>query len=249
MKVFLEIAVGDVEEYKKQVAAYDIGLQFIKQHAAWVLEESQGGDLDQEKIDTLSEMVPNYPDFSDKGPLRFTSPKPLPGGKLEIKLFNDVCPKACQNFYHLCIGDKGLSKSTKKPLHYLGSTFFRLVPGFIAQGGDFTRGDGSGGDSIFNGKFNDEKGGLALKFTKPGQLGMANSGKNSNTSQFFFTLPTTSGCPEIDVKTFSKLNGKYVLFGEVTSGFDVLKDISNVPTFQGEVPSQQITIVSCGSLA
>lgn len=140
MKVFLEIAVGDVEEHKREVLAYEVGLKFMQQHAQWIIEESGNGELDQEKIDTLNEMVPNYPEFNEKAPLRFTPPKPLPGGKLEIKLFDDVCPKTCQNFYHLCVGDKGLSKATKKPLHLLGSAFFRLVPGFIAQGGDFTRG-------------------------------------------------------------------------------------------------------------
>lgn len=110
-------------------------------------------------------------------------------------------------------------------------------------------GDGSGGDSIFGGKFNDEKGGLALKFTKPGQLGMANSGKNSNTSQFFFTLPSTPGSPGSDAKTFSKLNGKYVQFGEVTGGLEVLHDISAVPTSPGEVPSLPVTVIACGPLA
>lgn len=102
------------------------------------------------------------------------------------------------------------------------------------------KGDGSGGDSIFNGKFNDEKPGLAKKFNKTGLVAMANSGKNSNTSQFFITLGDKH--PQ-----FEKINGKYVIFGQVVEGLEVLQQINQVNEMK-ETPQETITITDCGEL-
>ncbi|RUP47963.1 cyclophilin-like domain-containing protein [Jimgerdemannia flammicorona] len=131
--------------------------------------------------------------------------------------------------------------SSKKPLHYLHTRLHRVVPGFVAQGGDVTRGDGSGGDSIYpGGKFNDEKPGLAPRFDGRGVVAMANSGKNSNTSQFFVTLTD-------DVGKLEKLNGKYVVFGRVVEGLEVLDEIDKVEV-KGETPLVDVVVVGCGEV-
>lgn len=102
-----------------------------------------------------------------------------PFGRLEFSLFSDKLPKTTDNFYKLCTGEKGMGKSGKK-LHYKGSHFHRIIPGFMAQGGDFTNGNGTGGESIYGAKFADE--GFHYKHTKSGLLSMANAGPNTNGS-------------------------------------------------------------------
>ncbi|KZT00728.1 uncharacterized protein LAESUDRAFT_665557 [Laetiporus sulphureus 93-53] len=170
--------------------------------------------------------------------MRFTPPRPLLVGRLVFEL--DASPglaKTTANFLALCTGEKGQCKNApNKKLHYLDCPIHRVVKGFVAQGGDVTRGDGSGGESIYGGKFNDEREGLKRKLRK-GSLAMANSGKNTNTSQFFIVLTD-------DQSKLTKMQGKYVAFGDLKEGWDVLSSLEEIGDSDGR-PQQAVWIGGC----
>merc|ERR1712083_809266 len=148
-------------------------------------------------------------------------------------LFGDDVPKTVANFVSLRTGDKGQGKSGK-PLHFKGSNFHRIIPNFMIQGGDFTRGDGTGGESIYGDKFADEN--FNLKHTGPGILSMANAGPNTNGSQFFITTVKTSW-----------LDNRHVVFGKIIDGMDVVTAVEAIGSSSGK-PSKTVTIHDSGLL-
>ena len=155
-------------------------------------------------------------------------------GRIVMELRSDVVPKTAENFRCLCTGEKGVGRSGKK-LHFKGSTFHRVIPGFMLQGGDFTKGNGTGGESIYGSKFRDEN--FKLKHVKPGLLSSANAGPNTNGSQFFITTAVTDW-----------LDGKHVVFGSVVEGMDVVRKVEKLGSQSGKT-RKRITIRDCGEVS
>jgi len=153
-------------------------------------------------------------------------------GRIVFELFNDVVPKTVENFRSLCVG---FTNDAGKQLHYKGSIFHRIIKDFMIQGGDFTNFNGTGGESIYGNKFEDEN--FQIKHDKPFLLSMANAGPGTNGSQFFITTVPT---PHLD--------NKHVVFGKVLKGHEIVTQLENIEK-QGEKPIQECKIDNCGELA
>ncbi|WVW81864.1 hypothetical protein I302_103862 [Kwoniella bestiolae CBS 10118] len=161
-----------------------------------------------------------------------------PLGRVVFELFNDVVPKTAENFRSLCTGEKGISPSSNVPLHYKNCPVHRVIDGFMIQGGDFTKKNGSGGESIYGGPFEDERlEGEGTQVDKKGLLVMANRGPNTNGSQFFITLAPSP-----------HLTGKHVVFGKVIHGLEHIETIGKLPTDERDRPLSPVVITHCGEL-
>ncbi|KAI9065186.1 hypothetical protein FKP32DRAFT_1685054 [Trametes sanguinea] len=231
---YLDIYMGDERAHARAQAEYDATAALLAKNAAIYGLPTEPHALSEEQRDILRELDSTLE-------MRFAPPAPLLAGRLVFELDDSpALAKTTANFLALCTGEKGACKNApNKRLHYLGCPVHRVVRGFVAQGGDVTRGDGSGGESIYGGKFNDDKAGLKKK-ARRGTLAMANSGKNTNSSQFFVVLTD-------DEAKLAKVNGKYVVFGELKEGWEVLDRLDAVGSADGK-PTVPVWIGGCGKL-
>lgn len=157
-----------------------------------------------------------------------------PEGKIIVELFAHACPKTAENFRSLCVGDKGIGKTTGKPLHFKGCPFHKIIKKYMIEGGDFSNQDGTGGESIYGEKFEDEN--FNFSHNETGLLSMVNTGPNTNGSQFFIICEPS---PQLDEK--------HVVFGKVISGLNLVRTLENIET-ENNKPKKSCIIEDCGEI-
>eukprot|EP00927_Polykrikos_kofoidii_P007092 TRINITY_DN12895_c1_g1_i1.p1 TRINITY_DN12895_c1_g1~~TRINITY_DN12895_c1_g1_i1.p1 ORF type:complete len:318 (-),score=73.65 TRINITY_DN12895_c1_g1_i1:65-952(-) len=229
-RVWLDI---DINENR---AAYQRAKDFVAaRNLAYSLSSDRLEMLSgSEKKRVKDQLYPSDFDWSKKGRIAVV----MPPERITFELWPDVAPLAVQNFISLCTGHKGIGGGGR-PLHYKGCNVHRIVKDFIVQGGDILMGNGTGGESVYGKPFKDDKLALKVKLDRRGLLAMGNSGKNSNTSQFFITLG--------DGKKIESLTGKHVVFGEIVDGEKVLSFIDQCADEGGdEKPKYSVVLADSG---
>mmetsp|Transcript_43903 Transcript_43903/g.113032 ORF Transcript_43903/g.113032 Transcript_43903/m.113032 type:complete len:232 (-) Transcript_43903:196-891(-) len=228
-RAFLDIDInGELE-------AFRLGTAFVEANdIKYSLSSKDVLALGGSEIARLPELFESDFEWGAKGKALF---KP-PAQRVVIELLEKESPLAVQNFKGFCTGEKGKSKESAKEMCYRGVPFHRIVRGFMMQGGDFVTGTGAAGESIFGKKFKDDAGGLKIKHEGRGIVSMSNTGKNSNTCQFFITFA--------DLK---QLNGKHVVFGRVVEGMEVIDRVEVECASEGEgKPMLLVKVCDCGLL-
>mmetsp|Transcript_37054 Transcript_37054/g.105381 ORF Transcript_37054/g.105381 Transcript_37054/m.105381 type:complete len:231 (-) Transcript_37054:116-808(-) len=228
-RVFLDIDIDG------ELVAFQLGSEFVDQNdIKYSLSSKDVLQLGGSEIARLPELFACDYEWSQRGKAIFKPPQQ----RVIIELNEKESPMACQNFKAFCTGEKGKAKECNKEMCYRGVPFHRIVRGFMMQGGDFVKGTGTGGESIFGKKFKDDAGGLKLRHEGRGVVSMSNTGKNSNTCQFFITFA--------DLK---QLNGKHVVFGQVVEGMEVIDRVEEEAASDGAgEPLLPVKIVDCGVL-
>ena len=226
--VFLDI---DIDGHR---AAHKRAVDFVSANSIkYGLSSADLRELGGSERARLPELFSSDHAWSARGRIELS---PAPAERVVIELFAAAAPTCAANFRALCTGEKGKAKGSGLPLHFKGSVIHRVVAGQFVQGGDFTHGNGAGGESIWGAPFKDDAAALKLKVDAPGLLCMSNTGKNSNGSQFFFTLAP-----------LPKLSGKHCVFGRVVSGLEVLQRVGELDT-AAERPVKEVRIADCGLL-
>lgn len=213
------------------IAAYLIYVYFFKTNTNSIENNTINNEHFSQKDITEDEsnVIKKNNDSIEGNPYFIISIDGKKEGKLKFELFDEEVPKTCANFRYLCV--KGLGD--KKEACYKDSIFHRVIDEFMIQGGDFTNFDGTGGKSIYGDSFEDEN--FNLKHNQPGLLSMANSGPNTNGSQFFITLKETPW-----------LDDKHVVFGILLEGFELIKKIELLEKDDNNKPLVEVKIIECG---
>mmetsp|Transcript_116953 Transcript_116953/g.162537 ORF Transcript_116953/g.162537 Transcript_116953/m.162537 type:complete len:263 (+) Transcript_116953:136-924(+) len=230
LRVWMDI---DVNESR---AAYQRAVDFVAaRNLAYNLSSNRLEDLGgSEKKRIKESLYPNDFEWSSKGRIALA----MPPQRMVFELWADVAPLAVENFVAIVCGDRGKGSESGVLMSYRNCAFHRIIKGFVAQGGDFVKNNGSGGESIWGKKFKDDPAGLKVKLDSRGLLAMGNSGKNSNTSQFFITLGDVS-----------RLTGKHVGFGKLLDGEQVLSIMEQCAAAENDdsgKPTHPVRIADCG---
>jgi peptidylprolyl isomerase len=233
IKVWLDIDINDTR------ASYQRAVDFVgAKNLAYNLTSNWLPELGGSELKRVKEsLFPNDFEWSQTGRCCVR----LPPQRVYVEIWPEVAPLAVENFVALVLGNRGKGQESGCALSYKGCHFHRVIKGFVAQGGDFVKNNGSGGECVFPGKkggFKDDPAGLKVKLDQRGMLAMGNSGKNTNSSQFFFTFADQS-----------KLTGKHVGFGKIVGGEDVLAIMEQCAAAEGDdsgKPTHSIVIAACG---
>mmetsp|Transcript_29243 Transcript_29243/g.53364 ORF Transcript_29243/g.53364 Transcript_29243/m.53364 type:complete len:241 (-) Transcript_29243:36-758(-) len=229
-RVYLDVDIdGELE-------AFELGKAFVEANdIKYGLSSKDVLKLGGSELSRLPEYFEADFQWSAKGKAQFRPPVQ----RVIIELDEQASPLACQNFKAFCTGEKGKSKESGRMMHYQGVPFHRIVKGMFMQGGDFVKGTGAGGESIFGKSFKDDAGGLKKKHDTAGVVSMSNTGKNSNTCQFFITF-----------KPLPKLDREHVVMGKVVEGMEVIQRVEEECATEqdGTKPKLPVTIVGCGLL-